>query len=65
MNQKGFGLIIMIIVVTVIILLAGGRLYFSSGNSNQKSLLETGNEAIQQAEDVKKMLEDRDKQIKY
>ena len=65
MNQKGFGLIIIIIVVTIIILLTGGRLYFSSGSNSQKSLLETGNEAIQQAQDVKKLLEDRDKQIEY
>ncbi|MFH1714435.1 MAG: hypothetical protein ABH831_02490 [Candidatus Nealsonbacteria bacterium] len=61
MNQKGIGLIIIIISIAIILLLAGSGLYFSS--NGQKSILEEGNDAIQQAEDLKRILEAHDKQI--
>ena len=61
MDQKGIGLIIIIIAVGIILLLAGSGLYFSI--NDQKSVLEKGNDAIQQAEDLKKVFEAHDKQI--
>jgi len=61
MNQKGIGLIIILLAVTIILLIAGGGLYVS--RSGEKSVLERGNDAIQQAEDLQKVFESHDQKI--
>jgi len=61
MKQKGIGLIILIISIAILFLIAGSGYYFSF--SGQKSILETGNDAIQQTEDLQKIFELHDEQI--
>ncbi|MCH7605178.1 hypothetical protein IID24_04300 [Patescibacteria group bacterium] len=61
MDQRGIGLIIIIISIAIILLLAGSGLYFSS--NGQKSVREQGKDAIQQAEDLRKIFEAYDEQI--
>jgi flagellar basal body-associated protein FliL len=61
MDQRGIGLIIVLLAVVIILLLAGSGLYFSRGG--QESVLEKGNDAIQQAEDLKKVFETHDRKI--
>jgi len=61
MDQKGIGLIAIIVAFAIILLLAGSGLYFST--SGQKSVREKGIDAIQQAEDLKKVFEAHDEQI--
>jgi flagellar basal body-associated protein FliL len=59
MNQKGFGLILIIITFAILVLLAGSGIYFSM--NGQKATIERGNDAIKQAEDAVKVLEDLNK----
>ena len=61
MDQKGIGLIIIIISIAIILLLAGSGLYFSF--NGQKSVREERNDAMQQAEDLKRVFEAYDEQI--
>ena len=61
MKQKGIGLIILIISIAILFLLAGSGYYFSF--SGKKSILEGGNDAIQQTKELKKVFELYDEQI--
>jgi len=61
-NQKGFGLIGIIIVVVIILAAGVGGLYVSN-TATQKSTLEVGQDAIQQAQEVKELMEQRNQQI--
>ncbi len=56
--MKGFGLIGIIIVIAVIAGIAGGGLYWRE-MQNQKSLLQSGNDALKKAQDLKAKIEQR------
>src|SRR3989344_300573 len=65
--KRGFGLIEIIIAVAVIALLGGGGLYFYKTKNKQpttdnKSLVETGLDAKNQAEALKNTIEERNKE---
>lgn len=48
--QQGFGLIALIIVIAIIAIMAG--FYFTGGPDEQKSELETGQDAVDQARGI-------------
>jgi type II secretory pathway component PulJ len=62
MKQRGFGLLMLIIAVGIMLIIAGGGFSFSR-SGGQKSMIQQGNEAIQQAEAAKKALELLNKQL--
>ena len=66
MNKKmGFGLFGILIVIAIIALLVGGKLYKNSLQQKQSSI-EFGQDAIKRAEDLKKLIEQRNiKEVRY
>ena len=59
--KKGFGLIGLLIAVAIIGILAVGGLYIGN-NGERKSSLEINRDALQRAEDLQKMVEERNRQ---
>lgn len=59
--KKGFGLIGLLIAVAIIGILAVGGLY-SGTSGEKKSSLEINRDALQRAEDLQKMVEERNRQ---
>ncbi|MBU6414826.1 prepilin-type N-terminal cleavage/methylation domain-containing protein [Patescibacteria group bacterium] len=60
-SQKGFGLIGILIAVAVIAALAGGGLYWKE-TQKQKIFLQSGNDALQKAEELKTKIEQQNRQ---
>lgn len=57
MKENGFALLEIIIVLVILIGLVFGAFYFKNSFFGQKPILETGTQAIDQAQDVKLKLE--------
>src|SRR6266568_669165 len=51
MNRKGFALFEIVVVLSIVAILVGGGFYFNS-TQNQKSIVQTGNDAIQKAKEL-------------
>ena len=57
MKKNGFAILEILMVLVVLMLLIFGTFYFKSSFFGQKPLIETGRQAIDQAQDLKTRLE--------